>query len=189
MRAPGSTTTPWPSHEPSPMDDRRLGLVLHRDRAVDHARSRGSCRSGRRCGPSTRRRRSRWTRWATMPLPRPIRQRSPMLTTRSGRPSWPGPQPADRVTSGAMMVSAPRWMHCGLTTVWVGKQMTLPSPNEPNAAAGARASARWRPPDGTRSQAQRISSPVARRGQPAEPVGGRGLRSSRRSTARRYPVT
>ncbi len=45
-----------------------------------------------------------------MPLPRPIRQRSPMRTTGSVTHSWPGTIPADSVTCGPMTVPVPMWM-------------------------------------------------------------------------------
>ena len=59
--------------------------------------------------------RSRWPtavaalaieRWPTIPLPRPIRQRSPMTTMRDEMPSWSGPQPADSATWPEIIVFA-----------------------------------------------------------------------------------
>ncbi len=83
-----------------------------------------------------------------------------------------------------MIESAPMWMHCGLTTVWVGKQMTAPSPNEPNWRATRELGpmAATRP---ARSHAQRMSSPLARSTMPRTRLVGVGVSSSRRSTARR----
>ena len=45
-----------------------------------------------------------------MPLPLPIRQRSPMRTTGSVTHSWPGTMPADSDTLGPIMVPAPMRM-------------------------------------------------------------------------------
>ncbi len=45
-----------------------------------------------------------------MPLPRPIRQRSPIDTTGSLMHSWPGTMPADSVQFGPIIVPSPMWM-------------------------------------------------------------------------------
>jgi hypothetical protein len=46
-------------------------------------------------------------KWPTMPLPLPIRQRSPIRTTGSLRHFCPGTMPADSVTPGPIIVSSP----------------------------------------------------------------------------------
>ena len=45
-----------------------------------------------------------------MPLPLPIRHRSPIRTTGSLAITWPGTIPADSDTRGPIMVLAPIWM-------------------------------------------------------------------------------
>ncbi len=66
-----------------------------------------------------------------MPLPRPMRQRSPIRTTGSLTITWPGTIPADSDTFGPIIVPAPMWMERSLTSAVAGKQMTLPAPKAP----------------------------------------------------------
>jgi hypothetical protein len=94
-----------------------------------------------------------------MLLPRPIRQRSPMVTNPSGRSTWPGPHPADSATYGAITVPIPMRMAYSLTMVSAGKQMTDPSPKPPNDRA-RREVGPMAPTSCARSHAQRTASPA-----------------------------
>lgn len=91
-----------------------------------------------------------------MPLPRPIRQRSPIDTTGSVTQVWPGTMPAESATCGPIIVPAPIRMYRSFMIVVGGKQITLPSPNAPKrlprrvagpiaAHATAVSRARWTP--------------------------------------------
>lgn len=70
-----------------------------------------------------------------MPLLRPIRHRSPMVTTRSLKHRCPGTIPADSVTPGPITVWLPMWMYRSFIKVSCGKQMALCAPNDPNRRA------------------------------------------------------
>src|ERR1700683_4604174 len=70
--------------------------------------------------------------WATMWLPRPITQRSPMRSTGTGPRSWPGTMPADRVTREPMSVSVPTAIQRSPKIVPGGKATSDPAPNAAN---------------------------------------------------------
>src|SRR4051794_12886704 len=69
---------------------------------------------------------------ATIWLPRPITHRSPMCSTGTGPRSWPGPIPADMVTSAPMMVPSPMTIQRSPNTEPVGKAADEPRPNAAN---------------------------------------------------------
>ena len=73
---------------------------------------------------------SEW--WATMWLPRPITQRSPMRSTGTGPRSWPGTIPADMVTRAPIRVSAPMAIQRSPNTDPGGKAAIDPGPNAAN---------------------------------------------------------
>ena len=62
--------------------------------------------------------------WPTMPLPFPIRQRSPIVMTVPSR-TCSGDTPADSVTYGPIMHPAPTWMDSSPNSAATGKQITL----------------------------------------------------------------
>ena len=69
---------------------------------------------------------------ATMWLPRPITQRSPIRSTGTGPRSWPGTIPAVRLTNAPMRVSAPTVIQRSPKKVPVGKAAIDPWPNAAN---------------------------------------------------------
>src|SRR5665213_2149567 len=68
-------------------------------------------------------------------LPRPIMQRSPMLTTGSLTIFCPGTMPAERLTDGPISVSLPMWIQRCPKTAPSGKARQLPAPKDPNRRA------------------------------------------------------
>src|SRR5580704_3089326 len=69
---------------------------------------------------------------ATIWLPRPITQRSPIRSTGTGPRSWPGTIPADRVTKAPMSVSSPTVIQRSPKTEPGGKAAIEPRPNAAN---------------------------------------------------------
>jgi hypothetical protein len=69
-------------------------------------------------------------------LPRPIMQRSPMLTTGSVTIVWPGTMPALMPVCGPMSVSLPIRIQRSPKTAPGGNARQLPGPNAPKRDAG-----------------------------------------------------
>ena len=69
---------------------------------------------------------------ATIWLPRPITQRSPIRSTGTGPRSWPGTIPADRETWAPIMVPSPIVIQRSPKTEPGGKAAIEPRPNAAN---------------------------------------------------------
>ena len=69
---------------------------------------------------------------ATMWLPRPITQRSPIRSTGTGPRSWPGTIPADRLTWAAIRVPSPIMIQRSPKTEPGGNAAIEPRPNAAN---------------------------------------------------------
>ena len=84
---------------------------------------------------------------ATMWLPRPITQRSPIFSTVRPKKSCPGRMPANMVTSWPMRVPSPTSIACSPKTEPGGKAMIEPRPNDlkalPAGVSAVTRPARW----------------------------------------------
>src|ERR1700742_4900535 len=125
----------------------------------------------------------RW--WATMWVPRPMTQRSPIRSSVAGPSSWPGTVPAEIVTCWPTTVSAPISIHRSPKIAPGGKTSTDPGPNAANRRPDG-LSAVTAPASRTARQARCTASCRARRaarwarprhvlpGKPALPSAGGG---------------